>query len=79
MASDQVLNYSFEYGDTVQVKQSAPEQYKPGAIGAICGIRTITSLKISSMFKQNIGSKIYLIEFKNGDAIEIPECFLIKH
>ncbi|WP_068468630.1 hypothetical protein [Candidatus Protochlamydia phocaeensis] len=79
MAADKLLNSKFDYGDTVIIKQNAPLCYKPGCIGSICGIRVINSIEIAKRFNQNINSELYLIEFDNGQAIEIPKSFLIPY
>lgn len=78
MASNQILNDSLTWGDAVQVKQSAPQQFHPGEIGGVCGIEIIKSTEKAEQFCQKIGSKLYLVEFENGEAIDIPESFLIK-
>lgn len=66
----------FECGEIVIIKQTAPQYYKPGSIGSICGIRTIDSKEVASQFGQAIGSELYLVEFNNGDSLEIPKVFL---
>lgn len=76
MASNKILEPSFNWGDVVMVKLIAPERYKPGFRGCICGIRNIDSLETALEFDQKIGSKLYLIEFANGEALEIPSFFL---
>jgi len=76
MASDKILNSSFNWGDPVMIKQTAPECYKPGSIGSICGIRTINSLDIAQQFNQAMNSELYLIEFSDGKSLEIPKAFL---
>lgn len=85
MASDQLLNNSFAWGDEIYVSQEAPNEFHPGTFGStgtfgsICGIREISSLQMAKKFDQKMGSKIYLVEFENGEAIEIPEMYLTKY
>ncbi len=76
MDANQSLNRSFNYGDVVVIKQDAPLCYKPGSWGSICGVRTIDNLDTSQRFKQPLNSKLYLIEFDDGETLEIPQKFL---
>lgn len=78
MASDQILNNLFNYGDSVRVKENAPIQYNPNAIGSISGIRQIKSETTVMHFQQPPGSYLYLIELSNGNSLEIPEIYLNK-
>ena len=66
----------FDYGDIVTIKSTAPQNYRPGSKGCICGIRVVDSNQISLQFNQPIDSEIYLIEFSDGESIEIPKVFL---
>lgn len=77
MASGISLDSNFSWGDTVEIKQSAPLQYKPGFSGCVCGIRIIDSEKVAREFNQEINSELYLIEFGDGESIEIPKTFLV--
>lgn len=77
MAISKLLDSIFNYGDAVVVKQDAPKRYRPGSIGSICGIRIIDSPAIAQQFDQMINSELYLIEFNDGQAVEIPKSFLI--
>ena len=70
------LNPTFDWGDIVQVKVKASPNYKPGELGSIVGKR-----KVKKTLKSNLEEYEYwyLVEFGNGDAIEIPEIHLIKN
>jgi len=76
MASDKILDSNFNWGDTVRIKSNAPKRYKPGSLGSICGIRIIDSVEVAKHFDQLLNSKLYLIEFGDGHALEIPQSFL---
>ncbi len=76
MTSNKSLDSIFNWGDTILIKQIAPERYKPGFQGCICGMRTIDSVEVATQFDQKIGSELYLIEFDNGETLEIPIFFL---
>ena len=71
MASNKSLDSVFNYGDIVIIKQFAPKCYKPGFRGCICGIRTINSEEVAVQFNALINSKLYLIEFEDGETLEI--------
>ncbi|MGZ3634066.1 MAG: hypothetical protein ACXU9U_02250 [Parachlamydiaceae bacterium] len=79
MASDQILDNYLTWGEDAQVVVTAPQQYRPGAIGSVCGIHVITSPSVAKEFCQALGSKFYSIEFGDGSSIEIPEVYLEKY
>ena len=64
------------WGDTVRVKVSAPATMRPGAIAEIVGIREVETEEQALQFQARIGSKIYLIEFGDGDATELGEAWI---
>lgn len=76
MASNKSLNPTFNWGDSVIIKESAPKNYNPGYIGCICGMREIESTEEAKEFDVEISTKLYLIEFDDGNSIEIPGYFI---
>lgn len=76
MTANKILDPVFDWGDTVIIKQIAPKHYKPGARGSICGMRTIDSLETAKQFNQMIGSVLFLVEFNDGETLEVPNFFL---
>ena len=54
-------NYKYDWGQTVRVLMSAPKEMRPGEVCSVCGIRESES------------DDLYLVEFSEGNAIEIPE------
>jgi hypothetical protein len=54
-------NFRYTWGDTVFVTRTAPQELHPGETGSVCGMR------------ETEGANLYLIEFKNGDALEVQE------
>lgn len=54
-------SYKFEHGQDVSVVVTAPANFRPGTLGSVCGIR------------QFDGQNLYLLEFPDGEAVEIPE------
>jgi len=68
MASCKPMSATFIYdwGQEVRVTTTAPENLRPGKVGSICGMREFNK------------SHLYLVEFSDGQAIEILEEFLTK-
>ena len=60
---------SFAWGDTVRVRSSAPQRFRPSKLGAICAI----SLEGDNSPEESCE---YLVEFGDGQAMEIPEMWL---
>lgn len=69
-------NGSFTWGDVVTVRSDVPKDFHPGQAGSICGIRAIETEKISNQFLEPIGTILYIVEFPDGNSVEIPEKFL---
>ena len=76
MARHQTLERSPTWGDTVRVSDAAPRRFRPGELGAVCGLRTIETAAVAEAFGQPVGTVLYLVEFAAGEAIEVPEGFL---
>jgi hypothetical protein len=64
------------WGDTVRVQGGALPSGCPAALGEIVGIREIENLAQADQFSAPIGSKVYLIEFSDGKALEVPESWV---
>lgn len=60
------------WGDTVRVKRSAAEALHPGALAAVCGIRVIETSLEAANAGHPVGTTLYLIEYEDGVAIEVP-------
>ncbi|HTV41719.1 MAG TPA: hypothetical protein VMF08_14145 [Candidatus Sulfotelmatobacter sp.] len=54
----------FDWGQEVEVLPIAPAELNPKQRGSVCGVRQIES------------ENVYLVEFSDGVAVEIPEKFL---
>jgi len=52
---------NYDWGQTVRVVTTAPKEMRPGEVCSICGIRELE------------GEKLYLVEFSEGVALEVPE------
>ena len=64
------------WGDTVRIKKAVSSEYRPGAFAAVCGMRAVESKEIAAQFKCEIGTILYLVEFSDGNSIELPESWL---
>ncbi|WP_206026093.1 hypothetical protein [Roseimicrobium sp. ORNL1] len=58
--------FLYDWGEEVQVIDTAPIQYAPGHTGAVCGMSEID------------GVKVYTVEAGSGESMEIPEEMLRK-
>ena len=76
MAFNLPLNSKFNWGDSVKVKNSAPQEFEPDSIGSICGMTQIDSNNAIKDLERNLTKIVYLVEFKDGHTIEIPEDYL---
>jgi len=56
--------FKYDWGQAVRVATTAPVNIHPGRPGSVCGMREVE------------GRRVYLIEFSDGQAIEISEDFL---
>jgi hypothetical protein len=61
------------WGDTVRISDDAPSEFRPGARAAVCGFR-----EIDKGVNDTEAPRLVLVEFSEGNAIEIPETFLIR-
>ncbi len=77
MATDKTVSYKFDWGEPVKVIDSAPEKYLAVGQGSVCGIRQIDTVTVATEFGEPVGTVLYLVEGSTGDAIEIPEQFLV--
>lgn len=78
MVVDIMKTNEFNWGDCVNVMSSTPKKYSAIGVGSVCGIRVIETQEIADLFSQPIGSIVYLVEGPEGEAVEIPSCFLEK-
>lgn len=66
----------FTYNDLVRVSKNAPKEYRPGQLGAVCGVNSVsTPARAEELFCQ-VGSTVYIIEYGDGSSNEIAEQFL---
>jgi hypothetical protein len=64
----------FTWGDTVRVaeKQGLHLAWRPGSLGAICGLRKIETERQASSSSLELGTILYTVEFEDGESVEIP-------
>jgi hypothetical protein len=70
-----VMTNEITWGDTVLVSLEAPAEFRPGARGSVSGIRDLKRTPESDSVDS---AALYLIEFADGEEIEIPQSFLLK-
>lgn len=66
----------FKYGQTVMVRGIAPKTFRPGQTGSLCGERNIESEATAKAFIESLGTVLWLVEFSDGQAEEIPQHWL---
>ncbi len=70
---------SFDWGETVRVKSTAPIIFRPGEVDSVCGITRTESETFAKKHHSNIGEWVYTIEYLGGSDIEILERYLEKY
>ncbi len=71
--------FRYDWGETVRVVLSAPLELRPGALAAVCGMRVNMSLDQHAAAQSTAIERsaiLYLIEYCDGYAVEVPEEFL---
>jgi hypothetical protein len=54
-------NYKYDWGETVRVVTTASEMHRPGTLCSVCGMRE-ADVRL-----------LYLVEFGDGESVEIEE------
>ena len=71
--------FRFVWGDTVRIIPAAPAEFRPGLLASVCGIRPAPGAgeqSASSSAEVLDDQDLYLVEFGDGVALEIPGQFL---
>ena len=66
----------FKWGDQVVVKSGLPGWARPGEAAAVVAITDIQPSSKPRPFPAQIGSRVYLIEFADGTAVEVPSDYI---
>ena len=66
----------FTWGDSVQVKESAPTIYRPGDYGSVCSINEVTSRESAKKYQCLANTYLYIVEYSDGTSQSIPEWYL---
>jgi len=69
---------TINYGDTVTIAANAPKHYRPGVMGSACGFRTVASERESMAVAEPVGTPLWLVEFSDGTAMEVPTRYLVR-
>ena len=64
------------WGDTVRIKAEAAAEMRPGSLAAVCGLREVETQEQAQQFSCAVGTTLYLIEFGDGESVEIPGLWL---
>lgn len=64
------------WGDTVRIRGDAPLELLRGRLAAVCGMREVENAEQAKQFDCAIGTTLLLVEFREGNSIEIPEAFV---
>ncbi|MDQ3368024.1 MAG: hypothetical protein M3680_21575 [Myxococcota bacterium] len=69
---------SITWGDTVRIKTDANVAMRPGSVAAVCGMRQVENELQAIEFNVPVGTTLFLVEFGDGVALEIPETFVSR-
>jgi hypothetical protein len=69
---------TIDYGDDVRIAAEAPERYYPGARASACGFRVVASERESKAAGEPVGTPLWLVEFSDGSAREVPAHYLTR-
>ena len=72
------MSIEITWGDTVRVAQDAPAEFHPGLGGSVCGMRDQPADLEGPEDESAADDRLYLVEFSDGEAIEIPGKYLSK-
>ena len=65
----------FTWGDSVRVAETEGVRidWRPGAIGSVCGVRRVETEQQAKLSSFPIGTVIYTVEFNDGESTQVPE------
>jgi hypothetical protein len=66
----------FTWGDAVRVKPEAPAEIRAGECGDIVAITEIDTHDKAENYGAPVGSTVYQVEFRDGEAMELLEAWL---
>jgi len=66
----------FTFGDTVRIRRTAPAEYRPGHVAAICWVDENIDEGLARATGFDVGANIYLVEFADGQSIYVEERML---
>ncbi|HEY5838765.1 MAG TPA: hypothetical protein VIT19_07000 [Pyrinomonadaceae bacterium] len=72
------MSNEITWGDAVIVRKNAPDEYRPGVRGSVCGVPDVLDGPNRTEAERPILARLYLVEFSDGEAVEIPEEYLLK-
>lgn len=76
MNSDMTELFKYKYGQSVRIVETAPSVLKPGSEVAVVGMTKLDQERKIFDIRCPIGADVYLIEYADGKAVEVPEQFI---
>ena len=70
------MSMKYDYGDTVYVSSNAPENFRPGVLGFICGMGEEKAADFGLASDPEALVNVYTVEYEDGSSMEIPEVYL---
>lgn len=65
-----------KWGDTVRIRMGASAAMRPGALAEVVGIRTVENAPQARQFGAEVGTRVYVIEFGDGESVELAGVWL---
>lgn len=68
--------FRYTWGDSVRVKDNAPATYRPASAAEVVGLRSIETSAEAAAAAEQLGARLYVIEYLDGSSIELEESWL---
>jgi hypothetical protein len=68
--------FRYTWGDSVRVKDNAPATYRPASSAEVVGLRSIETSAEAAAAAEQLGARLYVIEYLDGSSIELEESWL---
>jgi len=74
--TDYTHPFKFDYGQSAQVIELAPECFRPNAFVSVVGMTHLDAEYTTPFGTFPAGLDLYLIEYDDGSSIEVPESYI---
>ena len=68
----------YTYGDTVKIRDDAPDRFRPGEIASVFSVDECDNDVLSKHADAELGEYVYGVEFKDGRDTQLAERWLDK-